>query len=198
MVLINVTKSQNNCSAILSSNKIPLQYTNSLTKSKNGMKVKDVMTAHALKYCTPETNLQNAAQSMREANCGVLPVVDRNKKVLGIVTDRDICLSLTQHTNRSIENRLVGEVMTKDVRTVRGTDDINEAFRKMRERKVGRLPVVDEDGNLQGIISLNKLLNVTVERGQSAVGDVHASGENLLKTLQAVSNRREAKVPASL
>lgn len=162
------------------------------------MKVKDVMTAHAVKYCTPETNLQHAAESMREANCGALPVVDRNKRVLGIVTDRDICLSLSQHTNRSIENRLVGEVMTRDVRTVRASDDVSEAFRKMRERKIGRLPVVDEQGSLQGIISLNKLLNVTVDRGQSAIGDVHANGENLLKTLRAVSNRREAKVPSPL
>ena len=162
------------------------------------MKVKDVMTAHAVKYCTPETNLQHAAESMREANCGALPVVDRNKRVLGIVTDRDICLSLSQHTNRSVENRLVGEVMTRDVRTVRASDDVSEAFRKMRERKIGRLPVVDEQGSLQGMISLNKLLNVTVDRGQSAIGDVHANGENLLKTLRAVSNRREAKVPSPL
>lgn len=162
------------------------------------MKVKDVMTAHAVKYCTPETNLQHAAESMREANCGALPVVDRNKRVLGIVTDRDICLSLSQHTNRSVENRLVGEVMTRDVRTVRANDDVSEAFRKMRERKIGRLPVVDEQGSLQGMISLNKLLNVTVDRGQTAIGDVHANGENLLKTLRAVSNRREAKVPSPL
>jgi CBS domain-containing protein len=162
------------------------------------MKVKDVMTAHAVKYCTPETNLQHAAESMREANCGALPVVDRNKRVLGIVTDRDICLSLSQHTNRPIENRLVGEVMTRDVRTVRANDDVNEAFRKMRERKIGRLPVVDEQGSLQGMISLNKLLNVTVDRGQTAIGDVNANGENLLKTLRAVSNRREAKVPSTL
>jgi hypothetical protein len=48
------------------------------------------------------------------------------------------------------------------------------------------------------MISLNKLLNVTVDRGQTAIGDVNANGENLLKTLRAVSNRREAKVPSTL
>ena len=161
------------------------------------MKVKEIMTANALKYCTPETNIHNAAQSMREANCGALPVVDRNKRVLGIITDRDICLSLAQNTNKAIEHRTVGEIMTRDVKTIRGTEDVSEALRKMRERKIGRLPVVDEQGSLEGIVSLNKLLNVSVAKGKEAVGDVHAAGENLMKTLQAVATRREAKLPSA-
>jgi CBS domain-containing protein len=161
------------------------------------MKVKEIMTANALKFCTPETNIHNAAQSMREANCGALPVVDRNKRVLGIITDRDICLSLAQNTNKAIEHRTVGEIMTRDVKTIRGTEDVSEALRKMRERKIGRLPVVDEQGSLQGIVSLNKLLNVSVAKGKEAVGDVHAAGENLMKTLQAVATRREAKLPSA-
>jgi CBS domain-containing protein len=161
------------------------------------MKVKEIMTANALKFCTPETNIHNAAQSMREANCGALPVVDRNKRVLGIVTDRDICLSLAQNTNKAIEHRTVGEIMTRDVKTIRGTEEVTEALRKMRERKIGRLPVVDEQGSLQGIVSLNKLLNVSVAKGKEAVGDVHSSGENLMKTLQAVAKRREAKLPSA-
>jgi CBS domain-containing protein len=161
------------------------------------MKVKEIMTANALKFCTPETNIHNAAQSMREANCGALPVVDRNKRVLGIITDRDICLSLAQNTNKAIEHRTVGEIMTRDVKTIRGTEDVSEALRKMRERKIGRLPVVDEQGSLQGIVSLNKLLNFSVAKGKEAVGDVHAAGENLMKTLQAVATRREAKLPSA-
>jgi CBS-domain-containing membrane protein len=67
----------------------------------------------------------------------------------------------------------------------------------MRERKIGRLPVVDEQGSLQGIVSLNKLLNFSVAKGKEAVGDVHAAGENLMKTLQAVATRREAKLPSA-
>jgi CBS domain-containing protein len=161
------------------------------------MRVQDVMTANALKYCTPETNLHQAAKSMREANCGALPVVDRNKKVLGIITDRDICLSLAQHTNKAIDVRTVGEIMSRDVRTIRATEDVSEAYRKMRERKIGRLPVVDEQGNLKGILSLNRLVKHSVARGREAIGDVHDTGENLAKTLQAISNRREAKLPAS-
>jgi CBS domain-containing protein len=162
------------------------------------MRVKDLMTANALKYCTPETNLHQAARSMREANCGALPVVDRNKKVLGIVTDRDICLSLAQHAEKTANNRTVAEIMTKDVKTVRASDDISEAYRKMRERKIARLPVVDEQGSLKGIISLNKLVHHSVARGSKDIGDVHDNGENLAKTLQAISNRHEAKFPANL
>ncbi len=160
------------------------------------MKVKDVMTAKSLKFCTPETNLQHAAESMREANCGALPVVDKNKNVLGIVTDRDICLSLARNTTKSFETRTVGEIMTKEVKTVHGTDALEEAYKKMREKKISRLPVVDEQGKLQGIISLNKLLNLTVTKGQQEMGSVNENGENLIKTLHAIANRREAKAPA--
>jgi CBS domain-containing protein len=160
------------------------------------MKVKDVMTAKSLKFCTPETNLHHAAESMREANCGALPVVDKNKNVLGIVTDRDICLSLARNTTKSFELRTVGEIMTKEVKTVRSTDALEDAYRKMREKKISRLPVVDEQGKLQGIVSLNKLLNMAVTKGQQEMGTVQESGENLIKTLHAVANRREAKTPA--
>ncbi len=159
------------------------------------MRIKDVMTTGSLKYCTPETNLHNAAESMREANCGVLPVVDKNKKVLGIVTDRDICLSLARNSPQALEKRTIGEIMTHDVKTVRSNEDVSEAFRKMREKKVSRLPVVDEKGSLQGIVSLNKLLNATIVKGRDELGTIYDSGENLLKTLHAISTRREAKLP---
>lgn len=155
------------------------------------------MTTGSLKYCTPETNLHSAAESMREANCGVLPVVDKNKKVLGIITDRDICLSLAKNTTMALEKRTIGEIMTHDVKTVRSNEDVSEAFRKMREKKVSRLPVVDEKGSLQGIVSLNKLLNATIVKGRDELGTIYDSGENLLKTLHAISTRREAKLPLS-
>lgn len=60
------------------------------------MKVKDVMTAKSLKTCSPESNLKEAANAMKSANCGVLPVTNHDKKVVGIITDRDICLSLSE------------------------------------------------------------------------------------------------------
>jgi len=162
------------------------------------MKVKDVMTTSALKYCTPETNLHDAAKAMGEANCGALPVVDSNKKIVGIITDRDICLSLAQNTALPINQRKVGEIMTKNVQTIKSSDDLTAAYRNMREKKIGRLPVVDEHGKLEGIVSWNKILNETVRNGEQNLGSINEAGENLAKTLHAISNKHEAKVPAAV
>lgn len=162
------------------------------------MKVKDVMTANSLKYCTPETNLHDAAKAMGDANCGVLPVVDSTKKVLGIVTDRDIALSLARNISTPINERTIGEIMTKNVFTIKSQDELTEAYRKMREKMIGRLPVVDEQGKLEGILSLNKILNETVRQGEKNLGNIQEPGENFLKTIHAISNHHEAKVPAAV
>jgi CBS domain-containing protein len=160
------------------------------------MRVKDVMTAKSLKFCTPETNLHDAARTMAEANCGALPVVDSNRKVKGIVTDRDICLSLAKNTETPIGKRVVGDIMSKNVETIKGSDEITQAYRSMREKKIGRLPVVDEQGKLEGILSLNKMLNQSVRNGQGNLGTIDEPGENLFKTLHAISKHHEAKVLA--
>ncbi len=153
------------------------------------MKIKDVMTARSLKYCSPETNLQNAAELMKTANCGALPVVDKENKVLGIVTDRDICLALAQEQGAQLAKTTVGKVMPKKVHTVHVDDDISAAYKQMRTNKVGRLPVVDSDGKLKGIVSLHKLISKTMEDGAIALGQPSEPGENLGKTIHAVTQR---------
>jgi CBS domain-containing protein len=77
------------------------------------MKVKDIMTANTLMFCSPETELQNAAKKMKDGNCGALPVVDKDKKVLGIITDRDICLTLADKQAKSPAQMTVGQIMPK-------------------------------------------------------------------------------------
>jgi CBS-domain-containing membrane protein len=108
---------------------------------------------------------------------------------LGIITDRDICLEAAQKKTVPVENRLVQEVMSKNVHTVKGDDEISAAFQHMRKNKIGRLPVIDEAGKLTGIISLHKLLNHGVSDERKLLGNLSDSGENLLKTLHAVSSR---------
>lgn len=162
------------------------------------MKVKEVMTANSLKYCTPETNLHDAAKAMNDANCGALPVVDSTKKVLGIITDRDIALSLARNISTPINERTIGEIMTKNVFTIKSQDDLTDAYRQMRKKMIGRLPVVDEQGKLEGILSLNKILNETVRMGDKNLGTLQESGENFMKTIHAISNHHEAKFPSAL
>ena len=154
------------------------------------MKVKDVMTATSLKFCSPETKLHNAAKTMKASNCGALPVVDKQKKVLGIVTDRDICLSLAQKQVKAT----VGQIMPTKVFTVKTDDDISTAFRQMRTNQIGRLPVIDEQGKLKGIVSLHNLINNTISNGKEDLGAISSDGENLLKTIQAVTDRYNGKI----
>ena len=79
------------------------------------MKVKDVMTAETPQYCTPETILQEAAKAMKAINCGPLPVDESEKRVMGIITDRDICLSIAQKQEEPLADRKVSEVMSRNL-----------------------------------------------------------------------------------
>ena len=120
------------------------------------MKVKDVMTAGA-QACATQTNLAVAAALMWDNDCGVLPVLDLDRKVVGMITDRDICFgAATKH--RAPSEVSVGEVITGKVFACGPEDDIHDALKTMRHERVRRLPVVGEDGTLHGILSMNDVV----------------------------------------
>ena len=151
------------------------------------MKVKEIMTAeHSLECCSPETKLHIAAKTMKSANCGALPIVDKAKKVVGMVTDRDICLSLAEHQTPA--KTKVEEIMTEKVHTVGPEEDITVALRQMRVHQVGRVPVVDGKGKLKGVVSLHQLIQNTIKEGKM-LGSISDSGENILKTMMSIGER---------
>jgi CBS domain-containing protein len=120
------------------------------------MKVKEVMMGTP--YHIPlEANLGMAAELMWNGNCGFLPVVDAAKKVCGVVTDRDICVALGTRNQTAGQVR-VEEVVQRKVYACNPEDDIHVALQTMREGHVRRLPVVDFDGNLAGVVSMHDLL----------------------------------------
>ncbi len=153
------------------------------------MKVKDVMTARSLKYCGLETKIKDVAKIMKDANCGALPIVDKNHKVLGIITDRDICLLLAKKQLAPLEHITIGHLKKSKVYTVTENDDISTVFRLMRTHQIGRLPVVDDKGVLKGIVSLHNIINKSINNGLKELSDISYSGENLLKTIHAVTDR---------
>ena len=139
------------------------------------MKVKDVMTAGA-KTCMPETSLAEAASLMWENDCGALPVVSVDDKVVGMVTDRDICFGVTTK-NRSPFEIAVAEVITGQVFACDPEEDIHEALKTMRRERVRRLPAVGADGTLRGIVSMNDVViraqeNTDGEALELSYGDV--------------------------
>jgi CBS domain-containing protein len=94
-----------------------------------------------------------AARIMREQNCGLVPVVDSDDKVVGVITDRDLVMRVVCEGLRPEEAR-VQEVMTTRVYTARPTDDVGDVFDVMASHQVRRVPVVDQRGRLTGIVAL--------------------------------------------
>ena len=104
--------------------------------------------------CEPGDSIQRAAQVMKTEDVGSLPVVQSqsNRTLVGIVTDRDVVVKVIAE-GRSAENASVRDAMTQNPVTVRDDDDVNRALSAMADRKVRRIPVVDAEGRLCGIIA---------------------------------------------
>ena len=93
---------------------------------------------------------------MKDSNLGALPVVDKDQKVIGIITDRDICLSLANKGKKTISELSVKEIVPQaKVHTIKIEDTVTDALREMRKNRIGRLPVTNNDGKLKGMISIN-------------------------------------------
>ena len=125
------------------------------------MKVKEVMTSEA-KACDLNASLADAAKSMWDHDCGIVPVVKDGRTVVGLITDRDICMAAAiKERNPSAIS--VEEVMTGKVYSTSPDDDIHQALATMQEHKVRRLPVVDSEGELKGILSMNDIVLRAIE-----------------------------------
>ena len=143
------------------------------------MKVKDIMTPGPL-TCAPGTNLATAASLMLDGDCGILPVVE-DGKLLGVVTDRDICIALATR-NRLASDLTAGEVQQAPVHTCGPDDDVHSALSTMKQYRVRRLPVEGFGGTVSGIISLNDILLAT--GAKKPVRDAE-----IVEALQAICGR---------
>lgn len=131
------------------------------------MKVKEIMSTNA-KVCPLTDNLSAAARLMWENDCGILPVVAEGGKVVGLITDRDICMAATLK-NRNLSNIAVEDVISGKVFACKPEDDIRSALKTMQEYKVRRLPVIAADRKLEGILSMNDVVLKAAEaKGKKA------------------------------
>lgn len=120
------------------------------------MKIQEIMTKPAVTCCSGDT-LSTAANLMWDQDCGALPVVDEDGRTVGMITDRDICMSaLTQ--GAPIEQIKVSTAMAERVFSCRLGDPLEVAERLMTEHQVRRVPVVDEQQRPVGVISINDLV----------------------------------------
>ena len=117
--------------------------------------VEDIMTRTPW-CCAPETNLATVAELMWVHDCGALPIVACGR-VLGMITDRDVAIALGTRNVPAQEVTAV-EVATAPVVYCRAADDIHAALHLMGEAKVRRLPVIDDQDELVGMIGVNDLI----------------------------------------
>lgn len=106
--------------------------------------------------CGATDSLHRAAGLMIEHDCGALPVVDESGHPCGILTDRDICIAAHQ-LGLPLESITAAQAMTRELHTCRAGDPVGVAERIMSKCRVRRVPVVDQEGALVGIITLGDL-----------------------------------------
>lgn len=135
------------------------------------MKVRDVMVGTPM-WCNLETNLGTAVEKLWKQNCGILPIANEQEKVIGVVTDRDICIALGTR-NRLPGEITVGEVTTGKLYSCKPDDDIRTALQTMGEMQVRRLPVINTAGKLEGILSMDDVvLHADARNPELSYGDV--------------------------
>jgi CBS domain-containing protein len=145
------------------------------------MLVKDLMTAD-VKTCSEESDLATAARMMWDGDCGIVPVLNREHRVIGVVTDRDICIAAATRSRNPADIR-VSDVMSRDITTCAQDNDIRTALALLRNHRVRRLPVVDAHGRLTGIISMSDIAGqAECRRGAEVPGDEFLQ---VLKTISA-------------
>ena len=116
----------------------------------------DKLIVKTVLSCYPEDDLRVPARAMWEGDCGSIPVVDSWSHVIGMITDRDICMAAYTQ-GRKLEEIRVQDVMSKGVTSCKTSDSLEQAEELMRRQKVRRLPVVDGDKRLVGLLSIHDI-----------------------------------------
>jgi CBS domain-containing protein len=157
------------------------------------MIVEKLMTS-SVACCHPDDSLDHAAEFMWHRDCGALPVCESadSRKVVGMVTDRDICMH-AHFQQRPLSELQIRGAMSQGVRSCKATDSIVAVEQIMREAGVRRLPVVDDGGDLVGIITLADL-------AREALREEHLEHPDVTETEVAVSLAKicSPRLPVSL
>lgn len=153
------------------------------------MNVEELMTKPAVTIQAQET-LNAAAQKMWDYDCGVLPVVGDDGRLVGILTDRDICIAAWSK-GRLLEAIRAEEAMSKQVFSIRSDQEIGLAELLMAEHQIRRLPVVNADDKPIGMVSMNDFAREAVRAG-SRIKDGVARAMNTLASICQPRKRAKA------
>lgn len=147
------------------------------------MHVEQLMSQPAITCATCDT-LNDAARLMWENDCGVLPVVGEDGRLVGVVTDRDICMSAYTQ-GKPLSEIPVSSAMAKKVFSCNPHDDLAAAERWMSKAQIRRMPVVDDDNRPVGVLSLND-----IARSAAAPRTPDGLDQEVVQTLAAICQPR--------
>ena len=146
------------------------------------MHIREIMSQPAV-TCPVDTTADVPAHLMWERDCGVIPLVDHDGRLAGIVTDRDLCMAaLTQ--DKPLREIQVSSAMARGVASCSPEDTVESAEAVMRANQVRRVPVVDEEGLPVGVLSMNDLARL------AARGRKNGVDREFVQTLAVVSEPR--------
>lgn len=118
----------------------------------------------------PDETVPEAACRMRDQHVGDMVVVGDAGQPVGMLTDRDIVVSAVAQSPDRVPGLLVGDVMTRDVATIRRHETVEVALKKMRDRGVRRLPVVTANGRVDGILAFDDIISAVSAEMNELVG----------------------------
>jgi len=156
------------------------------------MHVKDLMS-HPVVTCQSSDHLDAPARLMWEYDCGVVPVLDPQGRLTGLVTDRDIAMAAYTR-GLALRQIPVGIAMAKNVLAVHPEESVESVERLMQQGQVRRIPVIDASGRPVGIVSLNDLTRATARTHRSL------EDRELVETMAAVCRprfRRSERLPSA-
>lgn len=119
------------------------------------MKVKDCMCQEAY-YCSPDNTVRDCAKMMNEKHIGCVPVCDLEKNIVGMVTDRDIVLRCVAN-GKDVQSTKLSEIMSTDVCFCKQEEELNDIQNHMSNIQVKRIPVVNDNNEFIGMVSLKDL-----------------------------------------
>jgi len=145
------------------------------------MNVRELMTID-IGACAPGDELVTVLLLMRDRRCGWAPVVDSRGVVVGVITDRDAAMAALNYPTRGATRISARDAMSTDVIACASDDSIRVVLSKMATHHVRRLPVLDDRGHLQGVISIDDIIRAPRKRGMP-------DAETILEALRAILAR---------
>lgn len=158
-----------------------------IDRGRVNMRIGDLMSSQ-VQTCSPDDTLNRAAQVMWEHDRGSLPVVDAEARVVGMITDRDICMAAFTR-GKPLHECHVTDAMSRTVYSCSENDRVGDVEELMQDRQIRRVPVLGEWGQLVGIVTLADLARYA----QSKTRRLALGASGLVKTVASVTEPRPAE-----